>query len=342
MNNQKEYVCVSGFSASGSSAVVDLLKEFDGFFECSAEIRIIQDPYGITQLERALIDDWNEISSSIAINDFLWLCKKCAKVGGGRNPFAPSGLSYSKKICKDFYNLSVKYIESLSSFSYKSDYYCQKFKKSYIKYVFDRILLGIQLKSKGKIRLFNVKKKSYFSHPSIDEFERETKKFFNNVFQQNFYAGYRRIILDQAISVNKPDSVFRYFDNGKLIIVDRDPRDMFIDDIVNWGNSFDSDLDSIDAGKRFVLRHKAMRSNYLDNPNILYINFEELVLNYEETVTKILKFLGADNEEHINKFKYFNPNVSKKNIGIWKKYYNEYKEAIDYIYLELKSYCVED
>ena len=37
-----------------------------------------------------------------------------------------------------------------------------------------------------------------------------------------------------------------------------------------------------------------------------------------------------------------NPNVSKKNIGIWKKYYNEYKEAIDYIYLELKSYCVED
>lgn len=338
---KKWFVCVSGYSASGSSAAVDLLKEFDGFFECSAEIRIIQDPYGITQLERALIDDWNEISTPSAITDFLWLCKKCAKKGGGKNPFAPCGLSYSRKINKHFYDIAVEYVERLSEYKFKSDYYCQKFKKNYFKYVWDRMCLGIEIKSKRKIKLTTKRKYSYFSHPSRERFETETKAFFNSLFSSYFENGYSHIVLDQAVSVNKPETAFRYFENGKLIIVDRDPRDMFVDDIVNWGNFPDGDVDLLEAGRRFVIRHKAMRPNRLEHDDVLYLKFEELVLNYDETVAQIIRFLELDNSFHIKKKLYFDPNVSSKNIGIWKKYYGDFKEALDLISEELSAYCFE-
>ena len=341
METKKNYICVSGYSASGSSAVVDLLKEFDNVFECSAEIRIIQDPYGIRQLERALTDDWNEISSSAAINDFLWLCKKCAKKGGGKNPFAPCGLSYSRKICSGFYSLSLRFIEKISDYKYKSDYYCQKFKKNYFRYVFDRIRLGLELKSKRKLRIANRRTGlCYFSHPTHDFFENAVREYFDSIFSSAFDKGANYIVLDQAISVNDPDAVSRYFNNGKLIIVDRDPRDMFIDDIVNWGNVFEN-LSSKEAGERFVIRHKAMRSSISNSKNILYIKFEDLVLKYDETVLAVLEFLEMDNHAHVKKGAFFKPQVSKNNIGIWRKYYNEFKDAIDYITKELQSYCFE-
>ena len=69
------FINVSGFFTSGSSAVVDLLKEFDDTYECKAEVRIIKDPYGISQLEHSLVDSWELINSSAAIMDFLKLCK---------------------------------------------------------------------------------------------------------------------------------------------------------------------------------------------------------------------------------------------------------------------------
>ena len=61
------YLAIGGYFYSGSSAVVDLLKEYRGFYESGSEIRIINDPYGLIQLERALIEDWNWIRAAMAI-----------------------------------------------------------------------------------------------------------------------------------------------------------------------------------------------------------------------------------------------------------------------------------
>ena len=70
-----------------------------------------------------MTDDWNVISSSAAIRDFLWLCKMCGRKGGGKNPFAKAGLSYSKKINKNFYRISEDYVKRLSDYTFTSDYY---------------------------------------------------------------------------------------------------------------------------------------------------------------------------------------------------------------------------
>ena len=70
------FINVAGFFGSGSSAVVDLLKEFKGFNECDAEIRFVKDPYGISQLENALVNQWELVNSAAAIADFREMCRK--------------------------------------------------------------------------------------------------------------------------------------------------------------------------------------------------------------------------------------------------------------------------
>ena len=48
----------------------------------------------------------------------------------------------------------------------------------------------------------------------------------------------------------------------------------------------------------------------LTNPNVMRIQFEDLVYHYNETTHQINEFLGLDEKKHILKYKYFNPNIS--------------------------------
>lgn len=335
------FIAVSGFFSSGSSAVIDLLKEFENTYECKAEIRIIKDPYGISQLEQALVHHWELLNSSAAIQDFLWLCKIYNRTGG--HVFSPAGLSYGKNITHDFMKITEEYVDELTDFTYKSDFYYQKIKKPYIKFVVDRIRYGIEFYSKGTIRSANRKNKpSYFAHPTKEQFYSATKKYlkrlFENCLPDSVEQGY--ILLDQAISTNDTDALNRYFDNGKLIIVDRDPRDMYVEDLERWRENLDYDTASTEAGKRYVLRHKALRQSIPETENVIVVRFENLIRNYDKESKKIMSFVGFDDSKHCERFKYLKPEVSAKNIGVWKQYYEKYKDAIDAIAEMLPEYCI--
>ena len=265
-----KFINVSGFFSSGSSAVVDLLPELKGFYECTAEIRIIKDPYGISQMEHALVDQWELINSSAAINDFISLCKICSRTGGGKNPFARAGLNYAKTITPNFMNIVYEYINELTLFQYMSDFYYAKFKKSYLRYVTDRIRSGMEIKSKGKVRIANRNNllPSYFVHPTREEFNAATQRFFNKLYE-NFAECYTHIILDQAVSANNPSVIHRYFTDAKLIMIDRDPRDMFIEDVVKWGENLDDDPSSAESGMRYVVRQKALREGIKEDCDVI-------------------------------------------------------------------------
>ena len=74
--------------------------------------------------------------------------------------------------------------------------------------------------------------------------------------------------------------------------------------------------------------------------SMMVVRFEELVLQYSITVTKVLRFLGIDEDKHIHPKKYFNPEISKKNIGLWKSFANQ--DSIDLIYRELRDFCYDN
>ena len=324
------FVDVSGFFTSGSSAMVDLLKEFDHFYECGAEIRFIKDPYGICQMEDVLINNWEFINSSAAISDFLEICRKGARNGKGL--FAPAGFGLSKSISPDFMKITEQYVSEITEYTYKMDSYHYKFKKPYLKYLIDRYRWAIEYLSKGKLKTSNTNIATcYFSHPTQEQFNAATKRYFSRLFDSHGASdGPSYIILDQAISPNNTQVIHRYFDKAKMIIIDRDPRDMYVDDI-RWGENLDRNYQTKEAASKYVKRAKALRENIVLDKDILYVRFEDLVINYEETVSSVMSFLGIPKEFHVLKKSIFKPEVSIKNIGIWRKYYHDCKPAIDMI-----------
>lgn len=330
MKNNTTFVGVSGFFASGSSAVVDLLKEYQGFYECDAEIRIIKDPYGISQMEDTLLNHWDLINSTAAIEDFLSLCHKCSRNGTG--PFSPAGLGYKKTIASDFMEITKKYVDELTDFNYRADYYYSKFKKPYLRYVTDRWRWAIEYLTKGRLKTANRNiSPRYFACPTQEQFSEATKKYFEALFRNYIEnEGIQHIILDQAISPNNTQVIHRYFRSAKLIIIDRDPRDMYADDI-QWGVVYDKDYTTKEAGVRYGKRQMALRSKMIIDADVLYIHFEDLVLDYEKVVSQIEEFLHLTPEMHIMKRKYFNPDRSIKNIGIWKKHNDKCKDAFEAI-----------
>ena len=128
--NDMTFINVAGYFGTGSSAVVDLLKEFKDFYECDAEIRFIKDPYGISQLENALVNQWELVNSAAAIADFREMCRKGCRPGGN-NPFAKAGLAYKQRIATDFMDIVDEYIGRLTEYQYIGDFYHFKFKKPY-------------------------------------------------------------------------------------------------------------------------------------------------------------------------------------------------------------------
>jgi len=337
--NKITFVNVAGFFGSGSSAAVDLLKEFKDFYECDAEIRFIKDPYGVSQLENVLINQWELVNSAAAIADFRELCMKACR-RGGKNPFAKAGLGYRKSITPDFMEIVDQYIDKLTDYTYQGDYYHFKFKKTYLKYVIDRIRFAVEYYSNGKIKAANRSLRPLcFSHPSQERFNEATQWFMETLFQNhNKGTNHSYILLDQAISPNNPDVIHRYFRDAKMIIVDRDPRDTFVNEYFAICY-IDNDYNSVEGGRRYAMRQRALRSGLVEDPNILKINFEDLIIHYEESKKTIADFLNIPLENHLYPKKFLKPEVSIKNIGLWKKYYNDFKYTIDTIEKEIPELC---
>lgn len=333
------FVNVAGFFGSGSSAVVDLLKEFKDFYECDAEIRFVKDPYGISQLENALVNQWELVNSAAAIADFRELCRKGCRPGG-MNPFAKAGLAYKARIAPNFMEIVDQYIDKLTDYTYQGDFYHFKFKKPYLNYVIDRMRFAVEYYSKGKYKTANRKMRPLcFSHPSQDEFNHATQWFMESLFHNHTKeTDHSYILLDQAVSPNNPGVIHRYFKDSKMIIVDRDPRDTFVNEY-RAICYLDNDYNSVEGGHRYALRQRALRSGLIEDRDILRINFEDLIIKYDESKRRIAEFLEIPLTNHLTPQKYLKPEVSIKNIGLWKNYYEEFKYTIDTIEKELPDLC---
>ena len=72
------------------------------------------------------------------------------------------------------------------------------------------------------------------------------------------------------------------------------------------------------------------------DPDVLYLRFEEIVSSYDESVGKILDFLGLSPLGHRDKKRFFDPAASAKNIGIWKDFLSQ--REIDALEGELEGY----
>ena len=315
------------YMGSGSSAVTDLLKEYEGINTKNSDFEYVflYAPDGLFDLEYKLLYNNNAIRSDEAIKNFRKLMEKLYHYDGW-------GIAnYKDKISHNFMNVVESYLDSIITSKYQGIWYYHQ-KPSKIAWLM-RVIKRIIFKKTTKLKQVQLE----MSMVASDDFYEKSRKFILNVIKE-ISDKEEYIVLDQLLLPHNLNII----DNYKIeelfpIIISRDPRDVFIMNKYFW-KPRNQEVPYPTDVKEFCNYYKMMRENEKKtNTLALRLNFEDLVLNYEKTKQDIENFIGIDSIHHKAKFEYFNPAISMNNLQVYNRD-DKYREEVEMIELELSEY----
>lgn len=339
METQHKIVIPTGYMGSGSSAVTDLLSEVDGY-SCSNgnfEYVFMHCPNGVFDLEDKLLKGNNALRSDEALHTFY----SCMKTLYTNKYYWVA--DYKDKVGSDFMSWCEEFISSLMDERTKDVYWYYQENPNAKIYIEKTLAKIIKLISLGKV----VPKpglryeEMWLSYTTPSEFYSRAKILLDKFFLQMGISN-SNIILDQFVLPHNLYRIENYFeDNCKVIVVDRDPRDVFLLNKYYWRKANATVPYSFDAEK-FCSNYSKMRQaeKQVENKNILRIHFEDLVYNYDSSVFQVLSFLDIPKTLHKDKMTKFVPEKSKKNTQIFNRNM-EYSNEAHYIESKLSQYLYD-
>jgi len=323
-----EAILVAGYGNTGASVVIDLLKECDGFICPDVEFYVAQHHDGVIGLENALVNSWSDFAPDCAIRRFNELIDILARPA---TRFC-YGYNYCELLSPAFKAISNKYISKLINFSHSGHFSFRRAEMSFLSHFLLSLISSMRriirkIKKNNNLNTYSffldvllvklIRRFSGFSTIMAcpaENFLNITREYFDELFHaldKNDEAD--KIVLDQGATAYQPVKTMNYFHAAKTIIIDRDPRDIFI-------SALSSTYLPIKV-KNFIMWHKMTREMSvkaaLDNTQIFRINYEELIFSYCDSCRRLFSFLGCDNSIHVNKGKYFVPEKSAKSTGKW-------------------------
>ena len=333
MNFTHKIISCAGFGWSGSGIVTDYLMEFDNVkWPGKGELRFLHDFGGISTLEDCIVHSYHRLNSDMAIRLF----KKVIDYQSG--DFLSK--RYSDIFGDDFKKISYEFIDHLTEAKWVGHWEDdQVLAPKYASILYYKILTRVKRLldfNRKKIGAYYPQHEMYYSNPSLDEFQNEVRRYLNRLFDavdENYESEY--LYFDQMLPATNIDRYFAYFDDLHVIVVDRDPRDLYINCVIKAGESFlPADVE------QFIRVFKSVRKKISANehPNILRVNMEDTILDYENFSKRINEFIGLDELHHINRKEFFNPEESIKNTQQWTKMDIDL-DVIHKIENELSEYC---
>lgn len=338
-------VAITGYYGTGSSAVIDLLREYEFVkvepFELPYEHVVFYRHNGLFDLYNLLLHGNTIYSSDKVISSFLKEMEKLNKYDYGWYG------SYKKLVGDKFMDLIYEFVEAISEKkSYKSSNHVIKTRFSLIKALAQlafRIVKGRKFSSYGRNYIYD-NEEAFISLPTEVEISQAAKKLTNGYFSMFSNNDNVKIkIFDHLIWPSQIDTFAKCFDdNFKVIVVERDPRDLFILDKYIWyrvkGKNGESNF-SEDVNKYIAQWKRFFVTNY-ESKHVLRVKFEELVYNYSDSVYRIERFLGLDSKEHIKKRQFFNPDISIENTQVF-SVCDEWNNEIEVIEKELSGFIYD-
>lgn len=309
----KKITCV-GYHATGSGVIDDLLREFDniqqGMSDC--ETRILQDPDGVSDLEFNLIQCPHRLNSSFAIKRFLEYAKSRKRtyshICGSESTWLEISNKYTIALTKGefcgFGGSELRLHGSLVIWYYR-------LKRQWNKRVVKKIFQG----TPNRNILPWIKTPLYISI-SESEFLEKTRDFIDNLSQSINVGDKEFVVLDQLVPPFNTERFTRYVRDLKIVVVDRDPRDVYI--YLKKMNDRCLPMDDIHQYCAFWKESHRLISPYTDNT--LFVTFEDMIYKYDEMVPKVMSFLGLKKENHVCPKKYFDPNKSIRGTKQWEKH----------------------
>ena len=329
------FITCSSYYGTGSSAVTDFVSEFDNVFDfTNEEFRFIQDPDGISDLEFNLVECFNRHNSGHSLKRFKRLVDfYCGTVFGKK---------YTGFFGDNWIKLSYRYIDELTDFKYPGwwdyDLYDRGLIYYYAKKTPNKVLKKTIWKNEPEKVLNSMKKEvTYCSHPTEEKFLQATRRYIFDLFASVTPPDKEIIMVDQLLPPMNIERYLRYFNNNiQVVVVDRDPRDIFVLDKYVWKDGILPDEPDIFC-KWFEYTRSHRKSENLYTNQIHFIRFEDLVYNYKATANELADWLGLEKEKHVQAKQVFRPEVSIKNTQVWKQY-PESEEAVKYIEEHLDEY----
>lgn len=329
-------ISCASFGSSGSGVVTDYLSEFDNIYNPGDyEFRFLQDYGGITTLEDCLVHSHHRHNSDIAIQIF----KKYIDYQSG-DIF---NKRYEKFFNNKFKEISYQFLDDITEVVWKG--YWEEYQIlsptiiTLLKYKIYPRFISLLHGNKEYIAKYVPRKEMYFANPSPEYFTDCVKKYLIRLFKTiDTNQDYEYLFFDQLLPSDDIDRYFRYFDNLHVIVVDRDPRDYYIENVLKLGEGWvPKDID------KFIILYRSIRKKLNikeENHNILRIKFEDTIYKYDEFSNKLDTFLNLSKKNHIYPQKKFDPNKSIKNTQLWKTNKIDHK-LIDKIEKELNEFCYE-
>ena len=301
---------VSGYGATGASAVLGLIEECDNIqsYRYGSEFQILQQPDGILDLHHYIVEDGRRLSISTAISRY----KKNLNNTVYRN--------MQKVTNNNFYSLSKNYINSLIQISWKgrSEYETVD-QQHFIDHSKFRMIRGGIYKIINKISPkfpWPPNTERYFSSVDENNFNIITKKYLKDILSSSGFDLKGNILLEQLFPPTNPAKGMEYFDDAVSIIVERDPRDLYV--LTNYLmphlSRFMPNSGNVNS---FICYYKGLHRRKSMDSRVRYVQYEDFIYKYEEITKELLDWLGLKNKM---KRTIFIPEQSINNTCLYKNY----------------------
>lgn len=346
MKNDLRFLDVSGVGNSGKSAVVDLLREIDGFYvpHFQFEFDLLRVPGGLLDLRRAVTEDWSPVRSHAAIDRFR---RKMRTMGLDPRPWdlrgllASSGQRYAGHFGSAYFDAFNQLLEDLIVASYRSEWPYEDLEFNGFKRTAFRVARRLGMRDRVLHNVLLV---------DGSRFDVQAAKALRALYQPRIAEADHTVILNNGIEpFNPAPGLDMLGPSARQIVVLRDPRDIFVSGQNHAKGALTKlqapDNDGLNKGflatddVTLFCRRMALHLTNLpndDDPRILKVWFEDLVTKPDETNHRIARFLGFDQTAHTRKNKFLKPNISARMVGIAHEMTDQ--TPIKHIATELASY----
>ena len=322
-------IIIIGTGYSGSSAIHDFITQNTSYKNPleDQEFRILDDPDGILNL-------YNSFYKNPSVNNFTSAIIRFENYAQSLKKLKKKINNKKVKIYKnDILSITNQYINQITKLRFSA---LPQFLFTQVNY-----LKKIHLKLKS--RIFNSKNENYYGYHMylpVEEkvFIKNTKKYILKMIKEQLAnKSSKNIVLEQAINIFNFEDVFKFFDDVKIIIVTRDPRDIYYS--MKSSQSRSSPCNNVKTFTKWYNFIIERYHNYKKNiqhkvkKSVLEIEFESFILDFNNEKKKLLRFIGA--KEIKNKYSL---KSSKKNVFISKKKLPDYEKK--YIEKNLKKYLL--
>lgn len=341
-------ISTCGYGNTGASAVLDFLQGYSGLQRIADfEFQLFNMADGINDLKYAITASRERTACNAAVKRF----ERAALHG-------PVGQMMKKHGGAEYIRLTKEYIDSLIQVTWAG--YNRYDPEDITNRPNEGLWRAFQRYTDSFLRKIDHRlhfppyQTRYLALMDENRFVELTQRYFESCLKAVGLDPDKDILTDVLFSAMNPKLGTEYVKDPKIILVFRDPRDLYIR--ANEHQCSNAYFPCRDVDK-FIKYYRTLMENLVPYEDSLTIQYEDLIYNYYPTTIKIMDYLGFS-ERPDNEFKYFNPDDSVKYTRAWETYkgheadmekieqglpeylfnYTEYKKAAE----QQKLFCGEN